>query len=253
VFLLVALAFAAVSLLQLYFGGTPLATVGWWLGFSVACFFSEITLFTTTEQTGSFSQSLVFVRYMFSFAFTLAATRMIDVLFMLRSVKRAQSSDVQPVLNFLIRFGLYFAAIGVFYTVVLGRDLLPILATFSVLLTVFGLALREMIFDAIAGVAIAADGHLATGQWVSIRARDRNIFGVVQALGWRYLMIRSRDEQVHFVPNSIVATQILSNLSLERCAGNSAAHPGRRRKRPEGQSCGRPSASEKGRRRGTGG
>ena len=214
VFLLVALAFAAVSVLQLYFGGTPLATVGWWLGFSVACFFSEITLFTTTEQTGSFSQSLVFVRYMFSFAFTLAATRMIDVLFMLRSVKRAQSSDVQPVLNFLIRFGLYFVAIGVFYTVVLGRDLLPILATFSVLLTVFGLALREMIFDAIAGVAIAADGHLATGQWVSIRARDRNIFGVVQALGWRYLMIRSRDEQVHFVPNSIVATQILSNLSL---------------------------------------
>jgi small-conductance mechanosensitive channel len=121
---------------------------------------------------------------------------------------------VQPVLNFLIRFGLYFAAIGFYYTIVLGRELLPILATFSVLLTVFGLALREMIFDAIAGVAISADGNLATGQWVSIRARDRNIHGVVQALGWRYLEIRSRDEQVHFVPNSIVATQILSNLSL---------------------------------------
>ena len=40
------------------------------------------------------------------------------------------------------------------------------------------------------------------------------IHGFVQALGWRYLVIRSRDEQVHFVPNSIVATQILSNLSL---------------------------------------
>ena len=214
VFLLVALAFAGASLVQLYFGATPLGTICWWLGFSAACFFSEISLFTTTEQTGAFSQSLVFVRYIFYFAFTLAATRIADVLFMLWSVKRARSSDVQPVVNFLIRFGLYFAAIGFYYTVVLGRDLLPILATFSVLLTVFGLALREMIFDAIAGVAIATDGHLATGQWVNIRTRDRTIHGFVQALGWRYLVIRSRDEQVHFVPNSIVATQILSNLSL---------------------------------------
>jgi hypothetical protein len=214
VFLVVSLAFAALSLSQLLLGHTPLGAIGWWLGFTVACFFSEIILFTTSEPTGSFSQSLVVVRYLFYFAFTLAVTRILDVLFMLRAVKRAQSSDVQPVLNFLIRFGLYFAAIGFYYTIVLGRELLPILATFSVLLTVFGLALREMIFDAIAGVAISADGNLATGQWVSIRARDRNIHGVVQALGWRYLEIRSRDEQVHFVPNSIVATQILSNLSL---------------------------------------
>jgi small-conductance mechanosensitive channel/ABC-type branched-subunit amino acid transport system substrate-binding protein len=214
VFLLVALAFAAVSTIQLYSGGSAASTILWWSGFFVTCFFSEVVLLTSSEQGGAVSQSLVVARYMFSLAFTLAATRVIDVLFTLQSVKRARSSDVQPVINFMIRFGLYFGAIGFFYTVVLGRELLPILATFSVLLTVFGLALREMIFDAIAGVAIAADGHLATGQWVNIRARDRNIFGVVQQLGWRYLVIRSRDEQVHFVPNSIVATQILSNLSL---------------------------------------
>jgi small-conductance mechanosensitive channel len=74
------------------------------------------------------------------------------------------------------------------------------------------LALRELIFDAVAGIAIAADDDLKVGLWINIRARDRSLTGVIDHLGWRALCIRSRDGVLHYVPNSIVATQALSNL-----------------------------------------
>ena len=99
---------------------------------------------------------------------------------------------------------------------VLGKDLLPILATASVLLTVIGLALRELIFDSVAGIALAADQNVAVGQWINFRTRDRNLSGAVEMLGWRFVTIRSRDQQAHYIPNSIFATQILSNLTNDQ-------------------------------------
>ena len=110
---------------------------------------------------------------------------------------------------------LYFSGAAFFYTQVLGRDLLPVLATSSVVLTVVGLALRDLIFDAIAGIAIGMDGHVKLGDWVQIRARERVIHGQVTAWGWRQVTVKSRDNQIHFVPNSAFATQVLSNLTPE--------------------------------------
>jgi small-conductance mechanosensitive channel len=125
---------------------------------------------------------------------------------------RRTGGPVQPVVMFFLRFTLYLGALAVFYTGVLGRDILAILATTSVVLTVVGLALRELIFDAVAGIAIAADNDLKVGVWMNMRARDRSLTGVIDHLGWRALCIRSRDGVLHYVPNSIVATQALSNL-----------------------------------------
>jgi small-conductance mechanosensitive channel len=58
---------------------------------------------------------------------------------------------------------VFFCAFAAYYTNVLGRDFLPILATSSVLLTVIGLALRELILDAISGITIAMERSLRVG------------------------------------------------------------------------------------------
>ena len=122
--------------------------------------------------------------------------------------------EVQPVILFILRFAIYLGGVSYFYVTILNRDILPVLATASVLLTVVGLALRELIFDAVAGIAIGADDAFSVGNWVNLRARDRNITGVITSVGWRSVRVRSRDLHVHDVPNSVVATQILSHLSL---------------------------------------
>ncbi len=146
----------------------------------------------------------------------LTVGRMLDTLFISSLKLGASRRSVQPVILVFVRFGIYAGGASIFYTTVLGKDLLPVLATFSVLLTVIGLALRELIFDAVAGIAISTGHSLEIGQYLTFRARDRNVSGVIEALGWRFVTVRSRDDVVHMVPNSQVATQVLSHMSLRQ-------------------------------------
>jgi small-conductance mechanosensitive channel len=38
--------------------------------------------------------------------------------------------------------------------------------------------------------------------------------GMVEHLGWRAVQVRSRDDEIHFVPNSLVFQHVVSNRSL---------------------------------------
>ena len=178
---------------------------------------SETILFTLPLTAKFDVETLALIRTSYNLLFIFLAVRLTDMALMaLMWGKGKKVKKVQPVILFFSRVGLYFAGVAVFYMGVLGKDLLPILATASVLLTVIGLALRELIFDSVAGIALAADQNVAVGQWINFKTRDRNLSGVVEMLGWRFVTLRSRDQQAHYIPNSIFATQILSNLSNDQ-------------------------------------
>lgn len=177
-------------------------------------FLSETALFISPIIDNISPDFLPGMRIVYAAFEIFSIVRVFDIGLIGAMESQIDEQRVQPVILFIIRFALYFMGIAYFYTVTINKDIVAVLATFSVALTVVGLALRELIFDAIAGVAMAGDRHLEVGQWVNLRTRDRSISGVVQGLGWRFVRIKSRDEQTHFVPNSAVVTQILSNLSL---------------------------------------
>jgi small-conductance mechanosensitive channel/ABC-type branched-subunit amino acid transport system substrate-binding protein len=178
---------------------------------------SETILFTLPLTAKVDVETLALIRTSYNFLFIFLAVRLGDMaLLALMWRKGKKVKTVQPVILFFSRVGLYFGGVAVFYMGVLGKDLLPILATASVLLTVIGLALRELIFDSVAGIALAADQNVAVGQWINFKTKDRNLSGVVEMLGWRFVTLRSRDQQAHYIPNSIFATQILSNLSNDQ-------------------------------------
>ena len=181
--------------------------------FMVAALLSECTFFIA-PFTNNLSQEIINVfRYFYSILYISLAVRLIDLLLFRVVFHPKSTAETPPVVVFIGRGLLYFSGAAFFYTQVLGRDLLPVLATSSVVLTVIGLALRDLIFDAIAGIAIGMDGHVKLGNWVQIRARERIIHGQVTSWGWRQVTIKSRDNQIHFVPNSAFATQVLSNLT----------------------------------------
>jgi potassium-dependent mechanosensitive channel len=184
------------------------------LSFASTAILSETALFTSPLIDGFSSDFLPYIRIIFAAFEIFSIIRAFDIGLLVLLNSNEKERQVQPVILFFMRFGLYFTGIAYFYTVTINKDIIAVLATFSVALTVIGLALREIIFDAIAGIAMAGDRHIEVGQWVSLRTRDRTISGIVQGLGWRFVRIKSRDEQTHFVPNSAIATQILSNLSL---------------------------------------
>ncbi len=176
--------------------------------------FSEFALFTgaLADRMAPATVSMILLAY--EFAYVLIVVTMVDMLLEKLLLRRQEGQGLHPVVRLIFRTMLYLAGIAFFYTTVLDRDIWPVLATTSVLLTVIGFALRELIFDAIAGIAIAADNSMRIGQWVTVRTRDRVISGRLDDWGWRFACIRSRDDEVHFVPNGLIATQILSNMSL---------------------------------------
>ncbi len=112
------------------------------------------------------------------------------------------------------RFMIYVVALALYYTNVLEKDILPILATSSVILTVVGLAVRDVIFDFVAGIAISFDPTFKPNQWVNFQAKDRRIDGVIEELGWRNVIIRSKDDTKHIIPNSQIYAIIISNNSI---------------------------------------
>jgi len=128
--------------------------------------------------------------------------------------KKENDSGVGNTIIKALRFMIYVIALALFYTNILERDILPILATSSVILTVVGLAVRDVIFDFVAGIAISLDRTFRPGQWVNFQSKDRRIDGVIEELTWRNVMVRSKDETKHVIPNSQIYALIISNNSL---------------------------------------
>lgn len=162
---------------------------------------------------------LLVVRNLFTLAYYLATAYAINAIIwgFLRRGSRATRNPFQGTIKVLITFTVVIAVLAAYYTTVLGRDVLPLLATSSVVLTVVGLALRELILDAISGVAIVFEGAPKVGHWVMTKSTSgSSLYGVVEALGWRTVRLRSRDDQVHFVPNSMIVTNTLSNFSMNQ-------------------------------------
>lgn len=215
IFVLFSVAFLVISLISYIFPTVHTITASWFMLFSTA--YLSKAVFFTSENLSLIEPAFVkILRLSFDIIYIFAITQFVDSLFVNFLAKRSQKKDNQPVITFLARFGLYFGAVSYFYTVILGKDILPFLATASVGLAVVGLALQGLIFDAIAGIVLNLDGALSTGQRVNIKIADNYIYGTVEQLGWRYVLIRSDDDKANFVPNSSIVTQVLSNLSLKK-------------------------------------
>ena len=179
-----------------------------------ALLLGEVALFGSSMLSKLPPTSIVWIRNAFSLGYYLAAAVVANQLIASLITWRRKGALVQGTLKLLTASLVFFCAFAAYYTNVLGRDFLPILATSSVLLTVIGLALRELILDAISGITIAMERSLRVGDWVHLKTRESSVDGVVEQLGWRAVQVRSRDDEIHFVPNSLVFQHVVSNRSL---------------------------------------
>ncbi|QWD77222.1 ABC transporter substrate-binding protein [Polynucleobacter sp. MWH-Svant-W18] len=180
----------------------------------MAVFFSEVGLFFSPILDKTNSVLLLTLQNAFSacYYFAIAATLNLIISWAIDKQK-SKKTAIQGSLKILVSSLIYSTFFGFYYTDVLNRDILPVLAASSVILTVVGLALRELILDALGGITIGLEGAIKPGDWVHINAKDHNIDGMVEELGWRNVRIHSRDGLVHFIPNSILIQQTVSNAS----------------------------------------
>ena len=110
---------------------------------------------------------------------------------------------------------LVFLAVVVF---VFGYPLTGIWATSGVVGLVLGLALRNVILDVFIGLAVNFDRPYKIGDWVMVHGRrpfpEENVIGCILEINWRTTRLRTTDNNLVMVPNSVMGQKIITNFMV---------------------------------------
>lgn len=105
---------------------------------------------------------------------------------------------------------LFMAALVATIALVFDGSVAGAAAASSVLIAIVGFALRNVIADVFAGIALSLEGTYRIGDWIQI---ENGPTGRVVEITWRSTRIETR-EQVHaIVPNGRIAQQRVTNYS----------------------------------------
>lgn len=104
-------------------------------------------------------------------------------------------------------------AIGGLLASLFGGSMSGLWAFSGVIGVVIGLAIRPIILDIFSGLSANMENCFQMGDWVSMQSGNGTYEGWVTQIGWRTTQILSRSGNLIIVPNSIVATTTITNLS----------------------------------------
>ncbi|WP_437730563.1 mechanosensitive ion channel family protein [Sorangium sp. So ce1335] len=101
---------------------------------------------------------------------------------------------------------------------VTGVDLVPLLATSTVITVVLGLALQDTLGNLFAGLALHSERSFGVGDWILVDGVE----GQVVYVGWRSTRLRTFSGDVVILPNSMIAKARVQNFCApdRRCARN---------------------------------
>ena len=105
---------------------------------------------------------------------------------------------------------LYFAAAGIVINSILGVPLKSLVATSGVIAIGLGFALQNTLADVFAGITVGVERPYAIGDRIQL---DGLIEGEVVQANWRSIRIRTDNDGVATVPNSLVAKSRILNRS----------------------------------------
>jgi small-conductance mechanosensitive channel len=110
---------------------------------------------------------------------------------------------------------IYAVAISACARIVFNQDLTFLWAASGVAGLVLGMALRELLQDVFAGIALNIDRATRIGDWIQIhRSGDKEIIGQLAEISWRTTRIKDAMGDVISFPNSKFSAFTISNFSL---------------------------------------
>ncbi len=113
---------------------------------------------------------------------------------------------------------VYFFAIAGIVAFVFKRPVTGLWATSGLVGLVLGLALRNIILDIFMGLAINVDRPYQVGDWIMIHGRrvfpEENVIGCVKDINWRTTRIRTTDNNMVMVPNSVIGSKVVTNFTV---------------------------------------
>ncbi len=122
----------------------------------------------------------------------------------------------------LIVYAIAFSACA---RIVFNQDLTFLWAASGVAGLVLGMALRELLQDVFAGIALNIDRATRIGDWIQIhRSGDKEIVGQLTEISWRTTRIKDLQGDVVSFPNSKFSSCTISNFSLPQEVSSRSVH-----------------------------
>ena len=128
---------------------------------------------------------------------------------LLRARRRGETIDetLAEALAKLLRASVFIVAVLVALESI-GVSVSGVLAFGGVGGIAVGFAAKDLLANLFGGVTIYLNRPFSVGDW--IRSPDRDIEGIVERIGWRFVSLRRFDMRALYVPNSV-----FTNVSLE--------------------------------------
>jgi small-conductance mechanosensitive channel/CRP-like cAMP-binding protein len=140
--------------------------------------------------------------------------RLTDVFIWEGIVAKRLNGKVPKLLKDVIAMLIFLVSITGILSVIFDLDVTGLWATSGVIGLVVGLALQSMISDVFSGIALNVDRPFVMGDWVTFHQRGLdNLTGQIQEVNWRSTRIKKVDGTLLVIPNGMVSTTILTNLS----------------------------------------
>lgn len=175
------------------------------VSFLVAGFYYYLDTLSFSEDTlESWHKTLIsFAVFVWSYT----VIKIAEIIYEEIEIKHGKHSDAIPFLNNLTRFGIGIAALTILLNV-WGVDIAPILASAGFAGLGLAFAAKDTISNLFGGISIFFDKPYRIGDYVII---DKEFRGEVIDIGMRSTKIRTRDNVLITVPNSVMVTQAVIN------------------------------------------
>jgi hypothetical protein len=97
---------------------------------------------------------------------------------------------------------------------VYGLNILPVIATSTVMTAVLGLALQDTLKNLFAGLTLSLEKRFRQGDWISFKPDSGTLTtGQISEIGWRTIRIRTLDNNYAVVPNATFTNSHITNFS----------------------------------------
>ena len=113
----------------------------------------------------------------------------------------------------LVSVALFTLATMLTLGLVFGRSAGGVLASSGLIIAILGFAIRNVLADVLAGIALGLEAPFRIGDWVEF---DSTTTGRVTEIGWRTTRILTKDDTYMILPNSQISRQMLTNYSAPR-------------------------------------
>jgi small-conductance mechanosensitive channel len=128
--------------------------------------------------------------------------------------EKHKEANVPAVFRVIVVTMLYVLVLLVLLQSVYRLNILPVIATSTVMTAVLGLAMQDTLKNLFAGLTISLEKRFMQGDWIALRLDSAVITtGEISEIGWRTIRLRMLDDNYTVVPNATFTNANITNFS----------------------------------------